>query len=66
MTDEYSKSGLPEWYGSIAPRALSQPQGRKDLTEEMRHEICVGVSQAKRTGNGAWVSGTSLLKAQDR
>lgn len=29
MTDEYSKSGPPGWYGNILPRALSQPQGRK-------------------------------------
>ena len=38
-------------------KALSQPQGREDLLEEMRREICIEINQAKRAGNdvlGIW------------
>ena len=44
-----------------AARGLSQPQGRESHPEEVRHEICIGVSQAKRAGDDA----LGFLTAQD-
>ena len=51
MTNKYGESGLTGCYGSVLLKALSQPQGREDLLEEMRYKIYIEINQAKRVGN---------------